>query len=721
MRTIKLVASAIAFALVGLFAGVQQAHAWNGSTVSDAQNKTVYLYNVGTQKFVGIGDRWGTMAIIHEVGVPFTLTTNSANTYNLLKSTIKQENGTTYGYMAFMDGTVSRYDTLNVFLDRASADTTSFLTFKEQDATSHYYQIIVRGRANSPAGATQRYLTAVDGDLMGEATADGDNSLWQIVTQDERNAAFTTAESSESKVVPAHFLIKDQGFSRHNLDVSNWKTYPSGDYTKDGALINYTTKFRSPSDATTDGYKYYIGNGYSESTVTIDSVSGETVDKQNMQMMYGGAWTANIHGSVGKVYQTITPLREGWYKVSCKAFTTTTTGTAKLFAYAANVTTLGKQYKEEALTTITDAPASYLAAAQLVDADDTNAYDKSVMVRVNKLDDGTLETLTFGIDVADADDDAWTCFDDFELLYYGDPKHTIVLDETQTSVDYINSQRKVKDTDGSYEEFADKRTLYLGRSLNVNTWNTIVLPVDLTMGQCKDAFGDQVCITEFKGACNADHPGRIYFTEVSALKDNDNATAIKAGSLYLIKPSSVENYTNSSEAVSPENDSNLSISKYFTIQGVTFYPGTDITANVKGGEGKEYYNEDNKIQFAGTYVYGKGIIPANSYVISGKQTTNSEVGLWYYRTATTTSKGFRGWLQPVSANAKGIEIDINGVVDLTLANGTTGIDDIAADDNNTISGNVYSISGTLVRPNATSLNGLPNGIYIVNGKKYVVK
>lgn len=38
-----------------------------------------------------------------------------------------------------------------------------------------------------------------------------------------------------------------------------------------------------------------------------------------------------------------------------------------------------------------------------------------------------------------------------------------------------------------------------------------------------------------------------------------------------------------------------------------------------------------------------------------------------------------------------------------------------------MTGDIYSISGTKVRSNATSLSGLPKGIYIMNGKKYVVK
>jgi len=34
---------------------------------------------------------------------------------------------------------------------------------------------------------------------------------------------------------------------------------------------------------------------------------------------------------------------------------------------------------------------------------------------------------------------------------------------------------------------------------------------------------------------------------------------------------------------------------------------------------------------------------------------------------------------------------------------------------------VYSTTGALVRRNATTLNGLPKGVYIVGGKKIVIK
>lgn len=50
----------------------------------------------------------------------------------------------------------------------------------------------------------------------------------------------------------------------------------------------------------------------------------------------------------------------------------------------------------------------------------------------------------------------------------------------------------------------------------------------------------------------------------------------------------------------------------------------------------------------------------------------------------------------------------------------TAIEDVTTDEtvNN---GNIYNLSGQLVKTGATNLDGLDKGIYILNGKKYVVK
>ena len=69
--------------------------------------------------------------------------------------------------------------------------------------------------------------------------------------------------------------------------------------------------------------------------------------------------------------------------------------------------------------------------------------------------------------------------------------------------------------------------------------------------------------------------------------------------------------------------------------------------------------------------------------------------------------------------SEGIEVEINGVVEKVSGN-TNGIAAIDADAK-TVNGNVYNLSGQLVRHNAASLDGLAHGVYVVNGKKVVVK
>ena len=60
---------------------------------------------------------------------------------------------------------------------------------------------------------------------------------------------------------------------------------------------------------------------------------------------------------------------------------------------------------------------------------------------------------------------------------------------------------------------------------------------------------------------------------------------------------------------------------------------------------------------------------------------------------------------------------------ISEGNGTTAIENINTDasTNAATSNTVYNLNGQVVRTNTTSLEGLAKGIYIVNGKKYIVK
>lgn len=508
-----------------------------------------------------------------------------------------------------------------------------------------------------------------------------------------------------------------------------------------GYTTTVTYNRTSTKEETVEGYTYYLGNGYDETRYNngaTDPITGETMTVgENRQQSYGGAWTANIHGARGSVVQTIpnaNMIKEGWYRVSCVGFTTTTKGIARLFAAAGTGNASGSTAQSEkfgiadlAKIDATSKPATYVDASNLLATPGVSTYDASVKVYVSKKSTGGFETLSFGIQVGsaadpnqDADAEAWTCFDNFKIEYLGMPEHELILDEEQTDGAYIKAQ--AWDDDKTLQ----KSIVYLHRTMNPNKWNSLVLPINLNVGQVKSIFGDQVHISEFKGAYDKNHPQRIIFDPITANRNDPDAIAIEAGKLYLVKPTADGGMPQKQTVKTFNKDGyNISVEDYYTIVGVTFKHKNDVkdinySARVEGTKGSEEYGKPNQVQFVGTYVkcFDTNQIPANSYVLKGNN-EGGTAGLWYYRTMPTNTKGFRGWLQSVQGQASNVfEYEIEGVVEQVNGN-TTAIDGIEAAQQQ--SANIYNLNGQLVRQGATSTEGLPSGLYIVGGKKLVVK
>ena len=812
----------ITFAVLVSFVG-QTAHAqnaaWEGSTPSDANGKTVYLYNVGTKQFLGKGGHWGTEAVMNVEGVPFALTyTNGTFT---LHSLVKLEGGNEAGKLTLMDGVNSVHDKGAYFVDQSGASFTAtaqgdgyVLTSKATTSGSSMYNKtykMVAFGVNQKAYAKLATEDWVNGDSTDYAT-------WIIVTHDQRLAAFGNVNDAHKTAVNATFLMHDFDFARNDNACEYWKTgattggsttgtlsysdnkqcKPEDAYPKTTTVKTYTytsthkiyslgtrthtstitttedhgdTWVRDCKDAgshwdqtspqdvtytrdnsktvesttTTGGYTYYLGNGYMENGNKIDYETGTEYPSGTNQVMqfYGGAWTANIHGARGTVVQTIKAdniVKEGWYRISCLGFTTTTKGIARLFAASAKGNTSGstaqsKKFATADLARIDAAkqPKTYVAASQLLDGSTEGAYDASVMVYVSPTNDPEtpFETLSFGIQVGsaadptqDADATAWTCFDNFRIEYLGTPPNKLILDEDQTDAGYIKAQAPEMDENATLQ----KSEVYLHRTMNPGKWNSLVLPINLNVGQVMRIFGNQVRVSEFKGAIDANHPQRIIFEPIKADQTDPDAIAIEAGKLYLVKPTADGGMpTNQEEKKYTDNGYNISVTDYYTIAGVTFKKKSEIGANdysarVKGTEGNESWGESNapQVQFVGTYVkcFDKDRIPVNSYVLNGNN-KGGTAGLWYYRTVETKTKGFRGWLETIGDRpSKGIQYEIEGVVDQVNGD-ATAIDGIEAEQQHNT--NIYNLNGQLVRQGATSTEGLPSGLYIVGGKKVVVK
>lgn len=751
------------FAVVASFVG-QTAHAqkeqpvaaWKGTTPSAANGKTVYLYNVGTKQFLGKGGRWGTEATMNVEGTPFTLTYSSDNETFTLTSKVKQEGGDSNGKLTLMDGTTStsQYDKFRYFVD-GNVTAAANHTFTATGSVEEGYTLSITsasGTGSTMAGKTfYLFAEAAYGHVsprletttttMLSIPADSTAySKWVIVTEDQRKDAFKTVNNAHVAAVNATFLMSDFDFARNDNSCKEWKTGATSTENPTGTLSYSGNKVCKPTDA--EGYTYYLGNGYDERNYTTDPITGETMTVgENRQQSYGGAWTANIHGARGSVVQTIPAknmIKEGWYRISCVGFTTTTKGIARLFAASGkgnNTTGSGATAQSEKFAIANlhriDAatgPATYVAASKLLDTPNVNTFDASVKVYVSPTNEAktTFETLSFGIqvgsaadDTQDADANAWTCFDNFKIEYLGTPENEIILDEDQTDGGYIKAQAWDND------KTVQKSIVYLHRTMNPGTWNSLVLPINLNVGQVKSIFGDQVHISEFYGA-KEDHPQRIVFDPITADRNDPEAIAIEAGKLYLVKPTADRGMPQGQTVKTFNKDGyNISVTDYYTIVGVTFKKKSEIADNaysgrVMGDTGSEEYGTAQQVQFVGTYVkcFDNDLIPANSYVLNGNN-KGGTAGLWYYRTVPTKTKGFRGWLQSVNGQAsKVFEYEIEGVVEQVNGN-ATAIDGIEAAQQH--SANIYNLNGQLVRQGATSTEGLPSGLYIVGGKKLVVK
>ena len=146
---------------------------------------------------------------------------------------------------------------------------------------------------------------------------------------------------------------------------------------------------------------------------------------------------------------------------------------------------------------------------------------------------------------------------------------------------------------------------------------------------------------------------------------------------------------------------------------------TDATPFKGKASYDEYVLKGSLVQHTGTVGDSQGIITTKDYFFQSK---NGTMKLYPYTDGNKYGiRGFSGWFhyyKTNNSNSKAHELSLSLFDDSS----TTPIETVKEDDlNRDTSGKVYSISGVLMKNNAADLNNLPKGIYVVNGKKYVVK
>ena len=217
-------------------------------------------------------------------------------------------------------------------------------------------------------------------------------------------------------------------------------------------------------------------------------------------------------------------------------------------------------------------------------------------------------------------------------------------------------------------------------------WNSIILPVDMTAAQVKEAFGEGVQMAEFDRLDN----NWIKFSTVDVAA---NGVVLHKNTPYIIYPTKepLGNYSYTINGVTEILDGPV-----YVANGINYDDQTsDLTHTVSGGG----------MTYTGSYS-SPTAVSDDSYMFSK--------GDLIHTIKSHDVKAYRCWLKEDMHTGKMLmfSLDGNGI------GGTTGIHVIEENKQNTNTG-IYNLGG--VRMNTNNVDKLPKGVYIVNNKVVVKK
>lgn len=507
---------------------------------------------------------------------------------------------------------------------------------------------------------------------------------------------------------------------------------------------------------TFDGEDYYnpwVVTGTDNKGNEIGETNTEAKPYQRNLSKY---FCASITNKRGTVYQDIVVTTPGRYQIECKGYSTTEK--AKLFAgvlESNNTNTMVGKVKTRTLNQVSNMSQDVKEALHVLEKNvdyagknfyGSRQYINTVYVTVTDEDlrAGNGEaTIRLGIRVGDdlndktVEGDEWTVFDDFRMLYAAkEVKEDLILDEYRDNLSYlVNCPTPM-----------ENKTLHLNKTFTLNKWNSFILPVNLNKKQVTEAFGGDARLAKLTGLTGSG----IEFTSVNLL--DSNSTAIEAYMPYIIFPVKGPGQTEAYTANYQQNNNNtnerlnINIPANHYVIGKVSMPLTR-TGDVKANDWSKMNEEkwtlkdpvgDDDIKAYGTFartfgkfssyddqtgVYGKVTVEGmEDPIIPGRPTLEHsyffDKGNMYHSTGRPRGlRGFSCWFETTGAQ-NSLQLTIDGV-----SQGTTGIEDILADYEQPVSrfaNGIYNLNGQLVKQ-GNSTAGLPSGLYIVNGKKCIVR
>lgn len=738
-----------------------------------------FLYNVKTGRFLNAGGYWGTHASLKEYGEPIAIVdagTFKLNRKSFQKIKLVMEMHGTEGKFVGYPGV---YDQTNpdrgVYVDRKSKEVFGWVLEPvtgegKGNNTYKLYTYCVNNYGN-PVTTKKYYLCSNKGqvDVDRNCEAYPESSLseykgydeWRFISYEQIHNLQEYNGDNLTDALELSFMLKCPGFSRGDNDITSWHTYNfktgKSDVTgfTDGFALYGLSKYYNyiagsetkPSEKKEDSPKWK--NELSKTAYEFDGIEYATNDGDwdNYRRNLGKYYCASITNKRGIVYQNVDVTMEGTYKIECNGYSTTKKAT--LFAGVIDPGNKNKMLNGSLNTTILNQTGDMSPTVQNeLHISEKNMdyagksfysdnYYNSVNVTVPKdaIVDGKA-TIRLGIMVGypetdtAVEGDEWTVFDKFRMLYASRTyEEDLILDEHRDNLNYLMDLKPMKN-----------KTLRLKKDFTLNKWNSFILPVNLTKKQVIETFGASARLAKLT---NLTETG-IEFTSVKLTGDNE--TALEAYVPYLIFPVKGADQTKAYTAKYEQNGTSTRLlvniaDNHYVIDKVSM----PLTAHGK----KNDFSKMDQEHWTTTVTGGNKDIKAYgtfARTFGTKQIDNEEDGTYtwtndgssiiegrenlidcyffdkgnMYHSATRPRglRGFSCWFKMAPGAQKTLKFTLDGV-----SQGTTGIEDILADYEQPVSrfdNGIYNLNGQLVKQ-GNSTAGLPSGMYIVNGKKCIVR
>ena len=727
------------------------------------KSKIFFLYNVKSGKFLTAGGYWGTHASIADYGKPMCVENESTIFYtSTWNFRLDMQTGTDNGQGKYLDWAVpannnekdkgvyvDRKDGYGWELDPVSGKTNTYrlYTYPGSSSTNKYYLCAYKDQVYA-----DRSCEAYTKSQITQNGLDGYDE-WRFFTYEQIYTLQKNNADKMNKSLELSFKLKAPGFERGNKEITNWKTYSFKDDAS--SLWRFGLEHLYNEEIKVVENDNYDVNSFSKEGFTYTFGTDTYTDKQDYLRDLAKYMCASATQVAGMIYQDVEVTLPGTYVIECKGYSTTKK--AMLFAGVVDPkSTTNSMYQKHLYKTelnqvsgmttdeqtalhISEKNMDYAGKAFL----GSNQYinQVSIVVPQDVFTDNPGKTIKIrlGVMIGNYEKtetptaDEWTVFDDFRLLYASKTIDSdLILDQDRDNLNYLVDSNNL---------FKNK-TLHLNKKFVLNKWNTFVLPVNLTREQVWNAFGGTTRLAKLSNLTET----AIEFESVDLTKLPDEEPAIVAFQPYIIFPGKDPDVTpkyTGKVTVDNKLEEVTIAANHYVIPKVTIPTKKDGDKEVSDWSymSNDHWttskiSTDGKMMALGTLArtFGEATQnPAGTWditnkdkIIDGREDLKNcyffDNGKMYLsKNRPRGLRGFSCWFKPTNNNndPQSVKLTLDGVTQ----SGTTGIEDILADYEQPVSrfaNGIYNLNGQLVKQ-GNSTAGLPSGMYIVNGKKCIVR